>query len=95
MKQSIYSWRTQISLSPQLRKIIDTQRILSGESLSKYLRKAAVLRLALEEVEKKKLELIAETVVGKAPKARGGWKKVKSAVVWQRKERRNEASHRS
>lgn len=56
--------RTQISLTPLIKKAIEAQKRLTGESLSAYLRKAAVLRLLAEEEEKEELEKLAENLVG-------------------------------
>ena len=95
MKKTSYSLRTQISLSPQLRKLIDQQRAYSQESLSDYLRKAAILRMVAEEVEKKNLEQIAQAVIGKVSKSKSGWRKTKDITVWQRKKRAHEDKHRS
>ncbi|MBL7078177.1 hypothetical protein ISS42_00775 [Candidatus Shapirobacteria bacterium] len=95
MKQSIYSQRTQISLSPQLRSLIEAERILTKESLSQYLRKAAVLRMVLDMVERSDLDLIAEAVIGSVSKSKSGWKKVADIKSWQRKQRKDENRHRS
>lgn len=94
MKTATYSKRTQISLSPQLKAIIESEGTLLKESLSEYLRKAAILRLLLQEIEKDKLTLVAESVIGKTPKNKGGWKNIKNIVNWQRKQRQNENRHR-
>lgn len=94
MKTAIHTKRTQISLSPQLKALIKSQGSLYGESLSEYLRKAALLRLALEESAKKELELVAETVIGTVPKTKSGWKRIANISKWQRQERRNEEIHR-
>lgn len=95
MKVAIHTNRTQISLSTQLKALIKSQGALYGESLSEYLRKAALLRLALEEMERKELELTAEAVIGSIPKDKSGWKKIKDVSKWQRQERKREEIHRS
>ena len=95
MKKTTYPLRTQISLSLQLRNLIDAQRVTLGESLSEYLRKAAILRMIAEDIEKKDLDLVAGAVVGKVAKSKSGWKKVKNIVEWQKKERKHENKHRS
>ena len=95
MKTAIHTKRTQISLSPKLKTLIQNQGSLYGESLSEYLRKAALLRLALEESYQKELELVAKAVVGSVPKEKSGWSKVKNIGKWQREERKNEETHRS
>lgn len=94
MKQAVHSNRTQISLSPQLKALIQSQGTLYGESLSEYLRKAALIRLSLEDSEKEELELIAEAVVGSVVKSKSGWKSIKDISKWQKQIRKNEEVHR-
>ena len=94
MNTAIYPTRTQISLSPALKKLVETRSIISNESLSEYLRRAAVLRMAIEDVERNDLKLIAQTVIGSVPKSKSGWKNVKNIGEWQRKLRKDEDRHR-
>ncbi|OGM26153.1 hypothetical protein A3D00_02930 [Candidatus Woesebacteria bacterium RIFCSPHIGHO2_02_FULL_38_9] len=95
MKQAIYPNRTQISLSPELKALIEARIALSQESFSEYLRKAAIIRMILEDVEKNELALIAKTIIGSIPKNKSGWKDIKDISKWQREERVNEDKHRS
>lgn len=95
MRQKTYPKRTQISLSLELKRLIEAHGAAVAESLSEYLRKAAMLRMALEDVEKDDLKRVAMTVVGSVPKQRGGWSREKSASLWQRHTRRDENRHRS
>ena len=94
MNTAIYPIRTQISLSPELKKLIETRGAVLNEGLSEYLRRAAVLRMAVEDVERNDLKLIAQTVVGSIPKSKSGWKNVKNISEWQRKLRKDEDRHR-
>jgi len=56
--------RSQVVLTVRLKQRIEAKRRLTGENLSQYLRKAALLRLTIEEKEKEKLEELAQLVVG-------------------------------
>ena len=95
MKTAIYPNRTQISLSNELKSLIEARGNLSNESLSGYLRKSALIRMALEDNEIQENALIAEAVVGKVDITKSGWSKIKNVSSWQRKERGHEESHRS
>ncbi len=95
MNTAPYPVRTQISLSPDLKRLIETSGARLKESLSGYLRQAAILRLMLEDIEKNDLKMVAETVVGSVAKSRSGWKQIKNVSIWQRQERQNENRHRS
>ena len=94
MNTAIYPIRTQISLSPELRKLIEMRGAVLNEGLSEYLRRAAVLRMAVEDMERNDLKLIAQTVIGSVPKSKSGWKNVKNIGEWQRQLRKNEDRHR-
>lgn len=75
--------RTQISLTPSLKKAIEDKRNITGESLSAYLRKAALLRLQLEEEEKKDLKELARIVVGSVSlKEHTEWQNKKKLKRW-------------
>lgn len=65
-----------------------------NEGLSGYLRRAAVLRMAVDDVERNDLKLIAQTVVSSIPKSKSGWKNVRNIGEWQRKLRKDEDQHR-
>lgn len=95
MKQAIYSSRTQISLSPELKKLIESEGQLLKESLSEYLRKAAILRMVLDANKAKQLELVAEAVVGKVARNKSGWKDIKNISLWQSNLRKDESKHRA
>lgn len=78
--------RTQISLTPDIKKAIEAKKRLTGESLSAYLRKAALMRLMKEEDEKKELELLAKSVVGSISLAsHPEWRTKKKVQAWVRK----------
>lgn len=95
MNTAIYPVRTQISLSPELKKLIEMRGAVLNEGLSEYLRRAAVLRMAVDDVERNDLKLIAKTVIGGVSKSKSGWKNVKNIGEWQRKLRKDEDRHRS
>ena len=58
------SLRTQIYLPEELRKEIDSERFITGESLAGYLRKAAAERVEKERKKKLDLSRLAEETVG-------------------------------
>jgi len=95
MKQAVCPNRTQISLSDDIKALIESRAFMRGESLSEYLRKAAVVRMALEDVDKADLALIADAVIGKIQKGNSGWKHVSDIGAWQKKEREYEDKHRT
>lgn len=90
MKVASYPNRTQISLSPELKSLIESRGAALGESLSEYLRKAAILRLTLDEVDKRDLELLADITAGSVPKSQSGWKNIKDVSRWQHNLRKDE-----
>jgi len=94
MKQAIYPNRTQISLPNDLKALIDAYAAKYGESVSEYLRKAALVRMVIDDADKKDLERIANAVVGTIPKNKSGWKNVKDLAKWQSNLRRDEDKHR-
>jgi len=78
--------RTQISLTPTIKKAIEAKKNLSGESLSAYLRKAAVLRLLVEEEEKKELERLSEVLIGSvALREHKEWRTKRKMQKWLRR----------
>ena len=93
MKPAIHTNRTQISLSPTLLALIKSRGKQFQESLSEYLRKAALIRMAIEDTETNNLEFIAESVVGKVSKSKSGWKNVKDISKWQSQQRAHEDKH--
>lgn len=56
--------RTQISLTPEIKRAIEAKKRITGESMSEYLRKAALIRMMAEEEEKKELEMLAKSIIG-------------------------------
>jgi hypothetical protein len=95
MNRAVYPIRTQISLSPQLKRLIKIRGGGLDESLSEYLRKAAILRMALEDIDRNDLRRVAMTVIGGVSKQKGGWSREKSVSSWQSRVRRDEDEHRS
>ena len=81
--------RTQISLTHAIKRAIEAKGRLLGESLSEYLRKAAVIRLLSEEEEKKELKMLANNFVGagKWNKKHPHWKNKSAVHKWVRAER--------
>lgn len=79
--------RTQISLTPSIKRAIEAKRRLTGESLSAYLRKAALIRLSLDDEEKKELKLLAKNFVGTLSwkKNHSNWKNKQSVKSWLNK----------
>lgn len=78
--------RTQISLTPEIKRAIEAKRRITGESLSAYLRKAALIRLAAEGDESRELSLLAKTFVGGSAwrKNHPYWKNKQAVLKWQR-----------
>lgn len=81
--------RTQISLTRAIKKAVEVKARLLGESLSGYLRKAALIRLASEEEEEKELKALARNFVGGSSwdKNHINWTTKKSVKKWNRKVR--------
>lgn len=79
--------RTQISLTRTIKKAIEVKARLFGESLSAYLRKAALIRLAMEEEEEKELKTLARNFVGGSPwnRKHANWATRKSVKEWNKK----------
>lgn len=90
-----YAARTQISLPTELKTLIERDGGRLNEGLSEYLRKSAILRMALTSNQKSELKTIARAVVGHTQKSRGGWKNIKNVIKWQSATRHNENTHRS
>jgi len=80
------SVRTQITLTEQLKILVEGMAQEKGESLSEYLRKAAMVRLLVEEDKKQDLEKIALRAVGSLDlKKHPEWKTQKKVYKWVRK----------
>jgi len=85
LEDTNYSERTQISLSPILRRVIDTKRRLWGESLSEYIRKSVMLRVLAEGEEEKERARAAEVFVGAVDSKRHPeWATLQKVVTWQK-----------
>ncbi len=56
--------RTQITLTKELKRQIEAQTAISGESLSDYLRQAAKLKLIQDERKEVDLKALADEVIG-------------------------------
>lgn len=78
--------RTQIYLPPELRREIDHQRALSGESLAEYIRRAT--REKVEKDKKRKIDLkkLAEEITSGVKKS--GWGGT-DVLKWQREIRKD------
>lgn len=76
--------RTQISLTPTIKKAIEAKKRLTGESLSAYLRKAAWMRISAEEEEKKELKVLAQNFIGAGrwDKNHPCWRSQKAVNRW-------------
>jgi len=75
--------RSQVILTASLKQWIEAKKRLTGETLSEYLRKAALLRLLAEEEDKKELERLAQLVVGSVNlKNHPEWKTQKKLQKW-------------
>jgi len=80
------SVRTQITLTEQLKILVEGMAQEKGESLSEYLRKAAMVRLLVEEDKKQDLEKIALRAVGSLDlKKHPEWNTQKKVYRWVRK----------
>lgn len=80
------SIRTQISLTRAIKRAVEAKGRLLGESLSEYLRKAAVIRLLSEDEEAEELKRLANTFVGagKWKKTHPHWRNKAAVKKWQR-----------
>ena len=85
-----YSERTQISLSPTLRKVVEKKRAATGESLSEYIRGALKIRVNAEESEYKDRMSAVKAFVGAGKgKKHKYWNTDKKIENWQRMLRRD------
>ena len=84
-KDSRYSLRTQISLSPNLRRLIEQKRAPLGESLSEYIRKAIAIRARNEEsTEEVRMKAIKAFIGSGSKKSYPHWNTDKKIRNWQR-----------
>lgn len=85
-KDKNYSERTQISLSPTLRRIIETKKKLKGESLAEYIRNAIKLRLLIDMKNNHAHKNAVRLFVGSGdPKKHPEWKTDRDILNWQKK----------
>lgn len=56
--------RTQITLTNHLKSLVTDMASERGESLSEYLRRAALIKLLLDKQEKEDLEKVAKSLIG-------------------------------
>lgn len=78
--------RTQITLTQKLKTLVESASSLNGESLSGYLRKAALLRLKLEQQAHDERVKLAQKVIGSLKNTKNPlWKDKKSIYRWSRK----------
>lgn len=83
------SVRTQITLTKKLKKIVEDMASERGESLSEFLRKAAMIRVLVEDQGKENLERITKRVIGSIDlKKHPVWKNKSGIYKWSRKMRK-------
>lgn len=56
--------RTQITLTANLKKLIEEKALIKGQSLSAYLRQAALISLIIEQDNKENRKKLADLVIG-------------------------------
>lgn len=77
--------RAQVILTVALKNLIEAKKRITGETLSEYLRKAALLRFLAEEEEEMELKKLANLVVGSVSlKKHPRWKTKKELQAWLR-----------
>ena len=77
--------RTQVVLTQSLKKLIEAKRRLTGETLSEYLRKAALLRAWAEAEEEKELKKLAKLIIGSVSlEKHPEWKTKRRLQKWLR-----------
>src|SRR3989338_9671324 len=85
-----YSERTQISLSPTLRRIIEKERNLTGESLSEYIRNAITIRVKKEDsTDRARMRAIKAFVGAGKGKYHPHWDSKSKVIKWQREIRQD------
>lgn len=78
--------RTQITLTQNLKALVTDMANERGESLSEYLRRAALIKLLLDKQEKEDLEKIAMRVIGSIDiKNHPEWSTKNKVYKWSRK----------
>lgn len=80
--------RTQITLTHDLRELLENSGALRHESLSAYLRRAALLSLILDSNQQANYKSLADKVIGAVKlKSHPEWQTKKKAISWVRKTR--------
>lgn len=78
--------RTQITLTEVLRDLIEKQGQATGESISAYLRRAALTQLILDSQTNINLKDLANKVIGSInPKKHPEWASKEKVAKWQKK----------
>lgn len=77
--------RTQVVLTMALKRLIETKKRITGETLSEYLRKAALWRFLAEEEERKEAQKLANLLIGSVSlKKHPEWKTKRKIQGWVR-----------
>lgn len=77
--------RTQITLTQSIKKAVEDIASDRGESLSEFLRKAALISIMLEKDKKESLSNLAKRVVGSLKNSSNpNWKDKESIYKWSR-----------
>lgn len=83
MDQNDKTIRTQITLTAGLKKLIEDSAKKKRQSLSEYLRRAALLNLLIDRGEEEDLDKLADRVVGSVNlKNHPKWKNKQSINKW-------------
>ena len=78
-----YAVRTQITLTKNIKKLVNKHARTTGESLSEYLRKAALVRILVESKDINDLKKLANRVVGSVDlKRHPEWRNEKEIQKW-------------
>lgn len=75
--------RTQITLTARLKQLIEESAANQGQSLSEYLRRAALLRLYVDQNEKGKLKRLSGSVIGSVDiRKHPEWNTERKVIAW-------------
>lgn len=78
--------RTQITLTENLKALVTDMANERGESLSEYLRRAALIKILLDKQEKDDLGKLANSLIGSIKlKNHPNWKTKADIYKWSRK----------
>ena len=78
--------RTQITLTENLKSLVTDMANERGESLSEYLRRAALIKILLDKQEKEDLGKIADSLIGSIKMENHPiWKTKAGIYKWSRK----------